>query len=136
MLQALLRRIEKPHIFTLQLIFFAKRRNLDVFEPVYVKIKDGYTPDYFTDQIWKNYYRDTISVNYWGEKQNMTLDRFQPLTDIHLGGNKWDEFEANGDLGLLYVFGATGLLILLLACINYINLATARSLAAHGDRGT
>ena len=53
----------------------------------------------------------------------------QPLSDIHLYSN----FAFNTDWGqhssILYVrlFGAVGLIVLLIACVNFINLATARS---------
>jgi len=51
----------------------------------------------------------------------------QPLTDIHLNSNlKW-ELETNSDRLYVYVFSVVGLLIMLIAAINYINLVTARS---------
>jgi putative ABC transport system permease protein len=51
----------------------------------------------------------------------------QPLTSIHLHSNlKW-EIEANGDVVYVYVFSAIALLILFIACINFMNLSTARS---------
>ncbi len=50
-----------------------------------------------------------------------------PMKDIHLLSNKEDELEANGDIKYVYIFTAVGLFILILACINFMNLATARS---------
>ena len=51
----------------------------------------------------------------------------QPLTNIHLDSNlKW-ELEPNGERLYVYVFSIVGLLIILIAAINYINLVTARS---------
>jgi putative ABC transport system permease protein len=50
-----------------------------------------------------------------------------PLKDIHLHSDKLGDFEANGDIKYVYIFSAIGLFILLLACINFMNLATARS---------
>lgn len=50
-----------------------------------------------------------------------------PLTDIHLYSNKREELGANGDIKYVYIFTFIGLFILLLACINFINLSTARS---------
>jgi putative ABC transport system permease protein len=38
-----------------------------------------------------------------------------------------DEAEENGDIKRVYVFSAIALFILLIACINYMNLSTARS---------
>lgn len=52
--------------------------------------------------------------------------RFQPLKDIHLTSNLEGEIQPNGSLQQLYVFSVVGLLILLVACINYMNLATSQ----------
>jgi putative ABC transport system permease protein len=49
------------------------------------------------------------------------------LTDIHLYSHKDDEMEENGDIKRVYIFSAIALFILLIACINYMNLSTARS---------
>lgn len=51
----------------------------------------------------------------------------QKLTDIHLHSNLADEIEQNGSITRVYVFSAIALFILLIACINYMNLSTARS---------
>jgi putative ABC transport system permease protein len=52
---------------------------------------------------------------------------FQKLTDIHLKSQLDDEIEQNGDVKRVYVFSLIALFILLVACINYMNLSTARS---------
>ncbi|MGN6397342.1 MAG: ABC transporter permease [Mucilaginibacter sp.] len=52
---------------------------------------------------------------------------FQKLTDIHLRSHLDDEYEENGDISRVYIFSAIALFILLIACINYMNLSTARS---------
>jgi putative ABC transport system permease protein len=51
----------------------------------------------------------------------------QRITDIHLYSKIQDEAEAGGDISYLYAFGAVAAFMLLIACINYMNLATARS---------
>ena len=51
----------------------------------------------------------------------------QKLTDIHLKSHTDSEVEPTGDISYIYLFSAIGLFILLIACINYMNLATARS---------
>jgi len=51
----------------------------------------------------------------------------QKLTDIHLHSHLDDEIEPNGDIKRVYIFSAVALFILLIACINYMNLSTARS---------
>ena len=51
----------------------------------------------------------------------------QRLTDIHLHSHLDEEIEENSDSSRVYIFGAIALFILLIACINYMNLSTARS---------
>lgn len=51
----------------------------------------------------------------------------QKLTDIHLRSHLDAEAEENGDIRRVYIFSAIALFILLIACINYMNLSTARS---------
>ena len=51
----------------------------------------------------------------------------QKLTDIHLTSHLDEEMEENGDIHRVYIFSAIALFILIIACINYMNLSTARS---------
>lgn len=51
----------------------------------------------------------------------------QPLLDIHLHSNLSDELGENSDITYVYIFSSIAILILAIACINYMNLATARS---------
>ncbi len=69
---------------------------------------------------------------------NQSMDEFKksggfihasltPLTAIHLHSNKMEEIDANGNAQFVYIFSAIALLILLIACVNFMNLSTARS---------
>jgi len=51
----------------------------------------------------------------------------QKLTDIHLHSKLHGEIEPTGDITYVYVFSVIALFILLIACINFMNLSTARS---------
>jgi putative ABC transport system permease protein len=51
----------------------------------------------------------------------------QPLTGIHFHSHLLDEFEANSDITNIYIFSFLAFLILLIACVNFMNLSTARS---------
>ncbi|MFC1725754.1 ABC transporter permease [candidate division KSB1 bacterium] len=56
------------------------------------------------------------------------IDYFlQPVTSIHLHSNLGYELDTNSDITYVYVFSAIAFLILLIACINFMNLSTARS---------
>ena len=64
--------------------------------------------------------------NFKAEGNQLTL-RLRPLTDIHLHSNLRNELEGNGDLDYVYLFGGVAVFTLIIACINFMNLATARS---------
>lgn len=51
----------------------------------------------------------------------------QPVEDIHLYSHLDYEMSSNGNILYIYIFLCIGLLTLLIACINYMNLATARA---------
>lgn len=50
-----------------------------------------------------------------------------PMLDIHLKSGLDEEISAGGNIQYLYIFGAIALFIILIACINFMNLSTARS---------
>jgi putative ABC transport system permease protein len=52
----------------------------------------------------------------------------QPLTEIHLRSHLEGEIEGNGDIRYVYVFSIVAAFILLIACINFMNMSTARSI--------
>ena len=50
-----------------------------------------------------------------------------PLTDIHLHSNRQQETGRNGSSQYVFIFSVIAILILLIACVNFMNLSTARS---------
>lgn len=59
----------------------------------------------------------------------------QAITDIHLTSHlKW-ELEANGDINTIYIFAALGLFVLLVSCLNYINLTISQSIRRSKEVG-
>jgi putative ABC transport system permease protein len=50
-----------------------------------------------------------------------------PLANIHLHSHTRSEIEPNGDIVYVYAFSAIAFFVLVIACINFMNLATARS---------
>ncbi len=57
------------------------------------------------------------------------------LADIHLYSNASSELIPQGDITYVYIFSAIAFLILLIACINYINMATARAVTRAREVG-
>lgn len=68
-----------------------------------------------------------ISMQEWFKNGGAYNYVFQPLTDIHLHSDLSGEVEPNGNIIYVYIFSAIAFFILLIACINFMNLATARS---------
>ncbi|MEM8896303.1 MAG: ABC transporter permease, partial [Bacteroidota bacterium] len=59
-----------------------------------------------------------------GNGYNYTL---QPIRNIHLHSNLEGELKPNGNISYVYIFISIAVFILLIACINFMNLSTARS---------
>jgi putative ABC transport system permease protein len=53
--------------------------------------------------------------------------RVQPVTDIHLNSHLRWELGINGNTESIYILGGAALLILVIACLNFMNLTTAKS---------
>ena len=69
---------------------------------------------------------------------HLTFDKFEqsgnyfrfsliPLTKIHLYSTSQAELGTNGNISYIYIFSAIAIFILLIACVNFMNLSTARS---------
>ncbi len=68
-----------------------------------------------------------IDLEQFEEAGNSYGYRVQAMTDIHLHSNLQYELEPGGNPMYVYIFIVIGILILVIACINFMNLATARS---------
>jgi putative ABC transport system permease protein len=60
--------------------------------------------------------------------------KLEPLTSVHLHSSL-PGFEPNGSITYIYMFAVIALLILVIACANYTNLATAQSVSRSGEIG-
>ncbi len=99
----------------------------------YLKVTPGTDPIALEKKIKR------ISANYIlsqetgsGYRQEYYLTA---LKDIHLKSNYRAEFETNGNESYVYIFSSVGLFILVIACINFMNLATARSVSRAKEVG-
>jgi len=68
-----------------------------------------------------------FSIEKFEAAGNKMEYRLQSLLDIHTKSSLQGEFEPNFDITYVYLFSAIALFILIIACINFMNLSTARS---------
>ncbi len=85
---------------------------------------DAFIPKYCAAEVSRFM---NISLEQFLGKDGFIKYQTQPLVDIHLHSNLGDEFEPNSDIRYIYLFIVIALMILILACINFMNLATARA---------
>ena len=74
------------------------------------------------------YFFQGMSYADWEKKGNYWRYSLQPLTKIHLTSKLNSEFEANGNAAYVYILSLAALFVLIIACINYMNLYTAKSM--------
>ncbi|GAB3505472.1 ABC transporter permease [Spirosoma knui] len=95
----------------------------------YILLKKGVDYKSFEAKLPQFYDRHVLPISRrYGVNKRTAEYQLMPLTDIHLKSHVRYEISSTGSLTNLYIFGTVGLFILLLAAINYMNLATARSL--------
>ena len=88
----------------------------------YVKLREGIRPDQLEaslPQFYTSHYPDF-------QDQDITL-YLQPLKDIHLKSHHEYEMHPNGNISYIRILAGIGIFVLILACINFMNLATASS---------
>jgi putative ABC transport system permease protein len=93
----------------------------------YVLLKKG--SDY---KSLVNKFDDFKKIHFKKENSQYTTFNLQPITEIHLFSNKDRELEMNGDIKTIWLFILIGMVILVIAIINYINLNIA-SYLKHSD---
>lgn len=99
----------------------------------YLLLKKGVDHRKFSDKIsqfYGKYIGDRFDV--W---RNIYFYKLQPLKDIHLYSQLQYEIAATGNATNVYIFSIIGIFILLLAGINYMNLATAHSVNKAKETG-
>lgn len=97
-----------------------------------------YEPDFYTYLLLRsgtnikrlNENLKAFIPKYFNELAGQVKIFVQPLKDVHLYSSQFisDRFDWRSvDIAYIYIFSAIAILILLIACINYVNLATARA---------
>lgn len=102
----------------------------------YVKLREGTSPEQVTEKaqlLIDKYIGVEIekfigkSLDEWAEEGNQMRYNLTPLVGLHLDSHVDGELAVNGDRQYVLIFGIIALFILVIACINFMNLATARS---------
>ena len=88
----------------------------------YVLLKEGASPQALEKDLGNFVNR----YFYDAEKENISL-YLQSLEDIHLKSKLDYEIEPNNDIGNIYILAAIAFFLLIIASINFMNLATATS---------
>jgi putative ABC transport system permease protein len=101
----------------------------DSFSFSFIELEPGTDLDKVTSTLQK------IFNEHLGDFAATTHPILVPLTEIHFTNGFMFELDAPGDKTHLYIFGSIGMLILVMACINYMNLATARSMRRSKEVG-
>lgn len=105
--------------------FYRNMLNNWVWNPcwTYLVLQEGVTADQFMAEM------PAFVQKYYPEHlKNQIVHDLQPLRNIHLYSKLDYEITANGDGDLLNILAAIGVFILLIAAINYTNLATSRAI--------
>ncbi len=89
---------------------------------------EGYNVTNFETQL-PGFIDKHLGENSNGQPASTTNKlHLMPLADIHLHSHLDSEIEANGDIKYIYAYIIIALFILVIACINFMNLSTARSM--------
>ncbi|MBT3251759.1 MAG: FtsX-like permease family protein [Candidatus Marinimicrobia bacterium] len=97
----------------------------------YIKLNDN---PHSLAELKPKVQKDIIQLAMESDETDETLPEdysimmtYTPLTDIHLYSHREKELEPNGSYSTVLIFITIAILVLLIACINYMNLTTARS---------
>ena len=94
----------------------------------YIKVSEETDPIELEQKMneWTKRYIDWSEENLKALTDGRIRFRLQPIQSIHLQSHIRWELEPNGDTTYVRIFSTLAVLILLIACINFMNLATAR----------
>jgi putative ABC transport system permease protein len=81
-----------------------------------------YVDKYMGPQFEKGF---GMTISEYRKKGNNIGLYLQPLTDIHLHSDFTNDLSPEGDIRYVYIFSAIAIFMLLIACINFMNLSTA-----------
>ena len=107
---------------------FLQRHNLHFFR-TYIKVRENASIPELKEKVSKY-----LSIHF-DVKESEWRHHLQPVKEIHLHTRGMKDLMKRGDIRYIYIFSLAGLLILLVACINFTNLTTALSCARAKEVG-
>ncbi|WP_439697538.1 FtsX-like permease family protein [Mucilaginibacter sp. AW1-7] len=99
------------------------------FTSQYILLKPGTSVKIFSAKVNKWYAQFTK-----GNSRNVSYE-FQPMTDVYLKSDFGGYQRVQGKISNVYIFSGIAVLLLIIACINFINLTTARALKRIAEVG-
>jgi len=115
--------LDKPRVESLG------NRSAGTFLSQYILLRPGTDAGAFTQKVnrwYADFMKDARVYRY----------AFQPIRDVYLRSDFNDSQNVKGSMRNIYIFSAVAALLLLIACINYINLSTARVVSRLKETGT
>jgi len=136
LITGIIRDLPSNSVFRAEAIVIKKPSN----EPLDKQMSGTFAPDNYilvnpgTDvgllqTKFNRWYKDFVTVK--GPFQY----EFQPLKDVYLHSDFANTQQVKGDSRTIYIFSGIALLVLLIACVNYVNLTTARALQRMPETG-
>ncbi|GAO44384.1 ABC transporter permease [Flavihumibacter petaseus] len=93
------------------------------------KAFEKHFPDYINKYVFPQaaQFMQLKSIDEFEKSGNRISYQLTPLTDIHLRSDRMAEIRVNSNIQYVYIFSAVAIFTLLIACVNFMNLSTARS---------
>ncbi|ANI89440.1 hypothetical protein A9P82_09110 [Arachidicoccus ginsenosidimutans] len=128
--------IPSNSVFRTQAIIIKKPRNEELvkeqygtFTPNnYILVKPGTDIAKFTEKVNKWY------ASFVTTKTPYQFE-FQPLKNVYLHSDFAENQQVKGDVQNIYIFSGVALLLLIIACVNYVNLSTAKAVKRLKETG-
>ncbi len=123
--------------------------DFNVLVPIYPTMQDWWLTNYYWNPAWtyillkegadpkelESRFPDLVKKYFPEHIIEVSSLYLMPLDDIHLKSNLDFEMHPNSDMTYVYIFAAIALLVLVISCTNFINLATARTASRSKEVG-
>lgn len=100
----------------------------------YIKLNENSSPHTLAE-LFPGFVKKYVGDQLKGSYESMYQMSLQPLTEIHLTSHREKELPTQGSEAAIYLFASIAGIILVIACINYINLTTALNLKRAREMG-